>query len=123
MDANPHVHVFVAVGIELFDGLDHAEPHLHAVGGVVRSRLWAAGHAIITVAQRGDLFALALDAHPVKPTEQIVEEADQLAGGFVTRHPREAHDVSKQDGDVFHRVHIERSEDGPNISLIGGTRT
>ena len=42
MDADPHVDVLVAVLVELLDGADHAEPHPHAVVGVVLPRLGAA---------------------------------------------------------------------------------
>ena len=35
VDADPHVDVLVAVLVKLLDGSDHAQPHPHAVVGVV----------------------------------------------------------------------------------------
>ena len=80
-------------------------------------------YTVVAVAQGGDLLTVALAAHSVEPPEQIVQEPHQLGGGLVARHPREAHDVRKQDRDILHRVHVERAEDCPNVSLVGGPRT
>ena len=53
---------------------------------------------------------MALAAHSVKSSKQVVEKSDQLRGRLVGGHPGEAHDVREQDGHVLHGVHVERSE-------------
>lgn len=53
---------------------------------------------------------MTLTTHSVKSSKQIIEESHQLGRRLVGRHPGEPHDVSEQDGHVFHGVHVERSE-------------
>ena len=36
------------------DGINHVEPHLHGVPGVVPAGLWEAGHAVVAVSE--DLY-------------------------------------------------------------------
>ena len=51
----------------LLDGLDHGESHVDAVAGVLGAADGQSGDAVVAVAQRGDLLAVRLTAHPVKP--------------------------------------------------------
>ena len=56
-------------------------------------------------------------AEVVEAAEEVVEQPHQLRRRLVRTHLGEAHDVREQDAHVLHRVHVERPEDVPDVTL------
>lgn len=49
VDSHPHVHLLASVDVELPDGDDHVQAHLHSADRVVRTRLGTAGDTVVAV--------------------------------------------------------------------------
>ena len=73
--------------------------------------------AVVAVSERGDLFTAEVVAEVVEAAEEVVEQPHQLRRRLVRTHLGEAHDVREQDAHVLHRVHVERPEDVPDVTL------
>ena len=50
-ETHPHVEINVGGVDDGGDGVDHVEPHLHRVPGVISTSLWQAWHAVVAVAK------------------------------------------------------------------------
>lgn len=117
MDADPHAYVLSSFLVKSTDGFDHTKTHIHAAVGVIQPWLRTSSYTVIAVAKCRYLFAAVPPAEQVEASEKIVEQTNKLLGCFVGAHLREANNVSEQDADILHAVHVKRTEDGAELLI------
>ncbi|KAG8145885.1 hypothetical protein E2320_012335 [Naja naja] len=116
--ANPHIHHLFLLLTKLLNGFDHAQAHLDAAVSVIHSGLGTPCHTVVAVPQSAYLLALGVLAEAIKAAKEVVQKPHQGVCRFVGTHFGKAHNICKQNTDLFYLLHLEGAKD--NGGLLNG---
>jgi hypothetical protein len=95
VNTDTHADVLPALFVKETDRFNHAQTHFDTAIGVIGTGFRTARDAIVAITQCRNFFTAAQLTQLIETTEQIIQQTDQLLGGFVGTHLCKTDNIGK----------------------------